>query len=237
MKDFFKKHNLNYKKDELIRFICLSAMFWGIVSILMVLVNRFVLPVTTLSEHSFLFNIGSGVETNMTKIANVVSDIFQPEVVTIGLVLVGVAVILITKKGKTGLYISITAGVAAVLAQLYKIVLLRPRPNVWPEIATENSGSFPSGHAMMATVLMSIITLLAFYYLKNKWLKMAIAIVSILVILLVSWSRMFLGVHYPTDIIAGIDIGVFWTWIAFLLIIPIQSRNAPLTKLDKNSLK
>jgi undecaprenyl-diphosphatase len=92
-----------------------------------------------------------------------------------------------------------------------KISFNRPRPDVFPW-RTQHVGlaSFPSGHAMTSIVVYGTLAFLIVRLAPTRLLKRVTWIVAILVILLVGLSRLYLGVHYPSDVLAGFVIGAAW---------------------------
>ncbi len=107
---------------------------------------------------------------------------------------------------------------------IIKEIVKFPRPIGYEGIKSrrvETAGgySFPSGHTQQSTSLFA--TLMAAY--KKKWLY----IVGILAILLVGFSRMYLGVHWPTDVIGGLVIGVIWTIIALKFFAWSKNKGKP----------
>jgi undecaprenyl-diphosphatase len=92
----------------------------------------------------------------------------------------------------------------------------RPRPSMSPLI-NASSFSFPSGHAMNSFVFFATLCFYFYHFTKNKKASVIVAIFSLFLILLIGFSRVYLGVHYPTDILAGYCIG-FWWFITAILI-------------------
>jgi undecaprenyl-diphosphatase len=96
----------------------------------------------------------------------------------------------------------------AVLSTSLKVFFSKSRPELWSQLITETSYSFPSGHALGSMVLYGFSAyLLAQCYKQQKWLIFSIAGVLIAGIGL---SRIYLGVHWPTDVVAGYSIGFLW---------------------------
>lgn len=96
-------------------------------------------------------------------------------------------------------------GVAAlnfVMKQLFD----RPRPTLWTPALPENDSSFPSGHAMFAAGLAATIVVLLW---PTRWRWMALT-VGVLYVLGMMWSRVYIGVHYPSDVTAGALFSLAW---------------------------
>lgn len=107
--------------------------------------------------------------------------------------------------------------ISTTLNNILKSIFLRERPDIL-QLVTEESYSFPSGHAMTNMALYAIIILLTMKRVKNKAIRNIIIILSVILILLIGISRVYLGVHYITDVFAGWCLGfliaiiVYWVW-------------------------
>jgi len=131
-----------------------------------------------------------------------------------GEVLVGgailVTVVLLLKKHKREAFLfSFILGMAALIDNLLKNLTQRTRPQYFPLII-ERDYSFPSGHAMDSFVFYATLAYLTFHLTKNKKLSFIISIIAIFIILLIGVSRIYLGVHYPSDVLAGYLGGLGW---------------------------
>jgi len=89
-----------------------------------------------------------------------------------------------------------------------KLFFTKNRPQLWEQFIIEKSFSFPSGHAIGSIVLYGFLG----YLLANRYPKLAVIIYSLTSILIIAigFSRLYLGVHWPTDIMAGYAIGFLW---------------------------
>lgn len=115
----------------------------------------------------------------------------------------GTMLLLNYRREAVALLCSSLSGV--VLMLLLKTVFGRPRPDVVPALAEVSSLSFPSGHALMSVAVYVPIALTLIRYQPR--ITPLLSTLLVLFILLISFSRMYLGVHYPSDIIAGWAIG------------------------------
>lgn len=95
-----------------------------------------------------------------------------------------------------------------------KYVIARPRPEFLPDI-TEWNPSFPSGHATASTALIGILGYVVAAGLPSLRARFEVGYGTVLVIGLVCFSRLFLGVHFLTDVAAGILVGVFWLLVGY----------------------
>jgi undecaprenyl-diphosphatase len=124
-----------------------------------------------------------------------------------------------------------------VLNNLLKLGFSRPRPEVIPWATNAAFYSFPSGHAMSATIVYSTVAYLAARLQRRHASRVAIMILATLIILLICGSRLYLGVHYPTDVGAGIIIGLAWAGFCMATLEAIQlyaRRNAPQMLREEN---
>lgn len=96
------------------------------------------------------------------------------------------------------------------LETLLKIVYHRARPDLWPALANEKTYSFPSGHATMATLFYGAAAALVLHVTRHRLLRGAALALATAVILSVSYTRIYLGAHWSSDVGAGILVGLFW---------------------------
>jgi len=105
---------------------------------------------------------------------------------------------------------------AAILNTGLKLLFSKPRPQLWPRLISETSFSFPSGHALGSLVFYGLLAyLLATHYPK---LSKVIYTFAVGVIVAISFSRLYLGVHWPTDVIAGGCIGFLWLMLCIIML-------------------
>ena len=131
---------------------------------------------------------------------------------TVVIVIVGVAALFLwhtEHKHSARLLLAATIG-NILLDGVLKLVYHRPRPSVFAWQTTAVSSSFPSGHAMSATVVYGTVAYLLMRLQKHRWAKALTLSAAILLILLICLTRLYLGVHYPSDVLGGIIVGLAW---------------------------
>jgi undecaprenyl-diphosphatase len=86
----------------------------------------------------------------------------------------------------------------------------RPRPRLFDWVTNPSGSSFPSGHAMGSAIVYFTVAYLIARLEKRRWMRALTITISLLLVLLISVSRLYLGVHYPSDVLAGMVIGLAW---------------------------
>jgi undecaprenyl-diphosphatase len=104
----------------------------------------------------------------------------------------------------------LAAGGAGILNDLLKLTYQRPRPDFVPTLLQPGGYSFPSGHAMIGLVCYGALLFIFWPRLRSRAARVALALGVGLLILLLGLSRIYWGVHYPTDVLAGYLAGAVW---------------------------
>jgi membrane-associated phospholipid phosphatase len=127
------------------------------------------------------------------------------------------AVAFLVKGWRRGALLTVvTLAGAGLLNGLLKFSFARVRPASFFDYPLPGSPSFPSGHALYAASVFGGLAVLLTARIRNFLLQLAIWVIVISLILLVGLSRVYLGVHYPSDVLAGYAIGIIWvTAVAF----------------------
>lgn len=118
------------------------------------------------------------------------------------------------RRGREALFAALALGGSALLNLATKQLFARERPSLWESIAPEHTFSFPSGHAMGSMTLAWVCLLLAW---RTRW-RWPVTIVAAAFTVIVGLSRVYLGVHYPSDILAGWTAASIWAVCCFFLV-------------------
>jgi undecaprenyl-diphosphatase len=132
-------------------------------------------------------------------------------------------------KHSARLLLAATAG-SILLNNVLKLYFDRPRPEVFERLTHAASSSFPSGHAMSATVVYGTVGYLLARLHKRGWARALTLLVAITMIVLICFTRLYLGVHYPSDVLAGIIIGLAWSGFCMATLeasLALARRRAP----------
>lgn len=139
---------------------------------------------------------------------------------TLVLILITIATIIIVKNKKYSIYIGFNLVCVYFLNTLVKIIVKRPRPE-GINLINENGFSFPSGHAMVSTAFYGLVVYIIYHSNLKKKTKNIICLSLSCLILLIGISRIYLGVHFASDVIAGFALGCAY----LMLFISIFYRN------------
>jgi undecaprenyl-diphosphatase len=108
-----------------------------------------------------------------------------------------------------------------VLMLLLKFLFQRKRP-LSPLLRAARGLSFPSGHAIMAVTFYGLLLYILWNTIDINWLKWAAATILVIIIVLIGYSRIYLRVHYASDVLAGFIIGFLWLWISLAVLNQVE---------------
>ncbi|HVE71128.1 MAG TPA: phosphatase PAP2 family protein [Thermoanaerobaculia bacterium] len=130
------------------------------------------------------------------------------------LIAIAAGILALRKRWRWGAYLIVTCGIGGLLNLLLKSYFARARPNLAEALRDAHGYSFPSGHAMGSTIVFGAFAYLAFRIL-TKWRPRAAALAfCVSMIAAICASRIYLGVHWISDVAAGITAGVIWVAFA-----------------------
>ena len=198
---------------------------FAILLFLLILRDVFVYEVTFYDKWIYSTFVESSRSNEMTLIMQIITSLGS------GVVLVSFVILMyILMKNKNNSYLAlINLGMISLINNIIKIIVKRPRPEYG--IINETNYSFPSGHATAATAFYGFLIYLIYINVKNKKLKYFLIALMFIIIVSICVSRIYLGVHYFSDTLAGFAFSV-----AYLMLF-ITITSGVLKKLGDNNEK
>jgi len=130
---------------------------------------------------------------------------------------------LLIQKPKMALFIIVAIVSGTLLSFALKYGFDRPRPDLVPHGSYVYTHSFPSGHSLMSALVYFTLGTLLSRVEKRKRVKIFLMSVATLLTVSIGISRVYLGVHWPSDVLAGWTVGVFWSILSLMVASSLQS--------------
>jgi undecaprenyl-diphosphatase len=134
---------------------------------------------------------------------------------------------------RTALVIAAAAGSGELLNHVLKLLFMRPRPSVVPHLRDVGSASFPSGHTMESAIVYLTLGVMLMRVAEGRIAKIYCLGVAVMVTVLVGTSRVYLGVHYPTDVLGGWILGFLWASVWWFTERRLEARAGVAAERDK----
>ncbi|TKT77379.1 phosphatase PAP2 family protein [Aquamicrobium sp. LC103] len=138
--------------------------------------------------------------------------------VIVVLVAAVVGFLLVSRKYGPALFVLLSISSGAAVSHLLKLFYERPRPDVVDHLVTIHTASFPSGHATLSTLVYLTLAALLMRLVTEFRVRVYVMAVAILLSLAAGISRIYLGVHWPSDVAAGWALGAAWASLSWLAI-------------------
>jgi undecaprenyl-diphosphatase len=129
-----------------------------------------------------------------------------------------------TGKRQAAFFLLVAVGGGMLLSAGLKMGFERARPDLVPHHTRVYTASFPSGHAMLSAVVYLTLAALLARVQSERRVKTMIIVLAVLLTLLVGMSRVYLGVHWPTDVLAGWCGGAAWASLCWFVALQLQRR-------------
>jgi undecaprenyl-diphosphatase len=130
--------------------------------------------------------------------------------------------LLVTRRYGPALYAVLSVGSGALVSHFFKGFYGRPRPDLVDHLDVVHTASFPSGHAMMSTVAYLTLAALVVHFFEDLRVRAYVLAAALFISVIVGISRVYLGVHWPSDVAAGWALGAAWACLAWLVLALLQ---------------
>tara|TARA_R110002124_G_scaffold49437_9_gene144971 strand:- start:3110 stop:3823 length:714 start_codon:yes stop_codon:yes gene_type:complete len=130
-------------------------------------------------------------------------------IVVLAVVIVLIA-LLIARKTAAAVFLAVTLISGSVVSSLLKLFFNRARPDLVDRLDQTFTSSFPSAHAMLSMIAWLTLAAIAIRFIEMRRLRIYILIAAVILALIIGSTRVYLGVHWPSDVIAGWAIGLAW---------------------------
>ena len=136
-----------------------------------------------------------------------------------------VILMLILRRIRVALFVVLTTSVGALLCSTAKALAARARPDLLPRLDNFDSYSFPSGHSWNGLIFYGEIALVAALFVPRRW-RLPVVVLGMLLAFLTGWSRIALGVHWPSDVLAGWIGGGTWLLLCYSLLLGNEGKRS-----------
>ena len=136
-----------------------------------------------------------------------------------------IAFLLTRGRVKQALYTALATGGGAIMGKLLKSLFARERPEVVPHLVEVTSLSFPSGHSMNSAIVYLTLAVMISRSFDERRARIFTIGTAALLVLAIGFSRLYLGVHYPTDVLGGWTVGASWALAMGLIATRLQERH------------
>lgn len=127
--------------------------------------------------------------------------------------ILAIVIFLLSRDPAAAIHLTLTTAGGFAISIFMKNIILRPRPTIIPQLIHASGFSYPSGHSITSAAVYLTMAILACRHFKSYQARIILLALSGTMITLISFSRIYLGVHYPTDTLSGALIGITWALI------------------------
>lgn len=159
-------------------------------------------------------------------VTNVMIDVTAMGGVTVLTLVTIFAVLYLVAIGRrrAALFVGVSVSLGAITTTVLKDYFVRPRPTIVPHLVEVSSASFPSGHAMNSALVYLTLAALVARTRQHRGVRLFLMSSALALALLIGISRIYLGVHWPSDVLAGWGIGALWAALSSLVAKVLQDR-------------
>ncbi len=188
-------------------------LFIGILIFIWILKNVFAKESLQIDNTVHEFIVVNLRQEQLTVVMKAITNFGEPYF----LILITLLSVIFIKDKKIGMWITLNLAISAGLNVILKNIIQRPRPEGY-RLIQESGYSFPSGHSMVSMAFYGLIAYLIWKKVKNKTERYILFSITIILPILIGISRIYLGVHYASDVLAGLVISISYLAVFTIII-------------------
>lgn len=208
-------------------FILIFIFFVALFVFILIAKNISIGNTYAFDERAFLF-VDTQVGNTQTNVMQFFTYLGSPSFLIPANLLLIIWFLFIQKKRWFSIKIPTVVLSSLLLMLLLKFIFQRPRP-INPLIAEAAGFSFPSGHALMSVSFYGLLLYILFQHIKNTWWRLLLLILIVSLIFIIGFSRIYLRVHYSSDVIAGFCVGITWLILSLWILSKIENYTKPIS--------
>lgn len=157
---------------------------------------------------NMIYNFVKGIQNEtLTSIFKVITE-FGGITSVFFITVITVLVLCFANKRKIALWVSMNIIISSLIYSIFKNIIQRPRPPEAERLIIESGFSFPSGHTTNNVAFYGLAIYLIYKNVTNKKIRNTLCVILGIIPILIAFSRIYLRVHYPSDVVAGICLGI-----------------------------
>lgn len=134
-----------------------------------------------------------------------------------------VGFLIVSRKFGSAVYVTLSIGLGTLAGHVLKLLYERPRPDLVDHLVDVHTASFPSGHATMSAVVYLTLAVLIMRLVDGVGARIYVLFVAVFLTLAIGTSRIYLGVHWPSDVVAGWALGAAWASLSWLSVSALRA--------------
>lgn len=205
-------HKIPPPKSNTVKTSLFFAIFFTIIFVN--LINKLIKCELGTFDTTFTSWVQSSINPELTKLMKIITSLGSPRTILTGVAILGIIMIFKKQKWKT-MFLILFVGIGGLINLLLKWIFKRQRPTTY-RLIEEMGYSFPSGHSMVSLIFYGMLVCL-FVSNEDGLLKITSSLLIFSLVMLIGISRIYLGVHYPSDVLAGFTAGGILLTIGFTI--------------------
>lgn len=203
-------------KEKIKKYLTITISFILVICFIIIMFNVLNGSINSFDNSIYKFISANIISKSLTPVIKLITHLGS----MVFLIVLSVILVLTMKNNKIKINIAYNLVIISIINYVIKQIIKRPRP-IGINLIKEGGYSFPSGHSTTSMAFYGLLIYLIYKYVNNKLLKTTLIVILSLIILLIGTSRIYLGVHYASDVLAGFVLGLLF----LLVFIPTAFAN------------